>query len=369
MDIPNDIWECILTKIDNKETCENFFKALPFSTQKLLAPSYNLKLDYFKDIYILFIQSVLIVFKDHNIYCIKNFSSTIIHAQFSRYPKEIIIFLEDNDIFFYDYERDMCFDFIVEDKNILDKKNKIFFYQNFFKDENFLVTGNQNGLFYYKNSNGKQKTLYSTNKTGKKKFVFVINYIKTQFAYFVNHKYNGSSHYYMKLIDHSNDVTLYENNDIKITDMCFDERGNLFFCSDDEIWTLDENYKKKLFFYNRSIYKIDKLFVLNNYVYFAAHFKMDNETLIFTIDYIDWNGNSDNLQEYLLFELRDRVGHLNVHNNYLVIGTCNNLYFYDLQERKIRKNINLDYLIDKSNILDFIDLDKDTDLQYDLIIR
>jgi len=364
MDIPHDIWEYILMMINKKEECDKLYYALPYSTQKLLEPSYDMKLDEFKDIYLVFFQSVLIIFKNDNIYCIKDFILKIKDAQFSYFKREVVIILEDNDIFYYDYEKDVSFIFGIN-KNIL-KNNTIFLYQNYQKDKTFIVSGNRNGLFYHLNPEEIQKSLYSTDKPGKKKFIFEINDNKPEFASFVYHQYDGIGHYEMKLVNYLTDEIIYKNNGMKITCIFFDENGKLFFSSDNEICSLDENNKKEVFYYNNSYYKIDQILRYQDYVYYASYCKIEEVTNIIALNYCDINCN---LCEYLLFELRNRVKYLHIHKNYLVVGTNKDLYFFDLYTRKIKRNINLSYLIENSNILELIDLDKNVDLRFDLILK
>jgi len=79
----------------------------------------------------------------------------------------------------------------------------------------------------------------------------------------------------------------------------------------------------------------------------------------------------DNENFFKILTIKNRVNYLEIHNKgeYLIIGTIYELIFYKFTEKKVTRRVDIDYLMDKSDIVKHIDLKDNIDMRFDLLLR
>ena len=372
LELPIDIWECILRKLDNRESCEKFYEALPVSIQRHIQPSYHLKMDYFREIYLVFIQSVLIVFKDDDIHKIKDFGYQIMNAEFGKYNGEILVLLENDDIFYYHYDNDYYYDIILYDQSLFSERIRFFFNLSFYKDFLLLFVPVHNELYFQKYYGEKPEfthLLHQTNIQGPKKFMTTISLKNPEMASFFYCRYNGEVKSELKLLNHNTLEEIYVNTQMKVRAFCFDEFGKFFFCDNNSVRTLDENNEAQHFLSIFQLGKIDKIMAYNNFLYYAIYFKYTKMSHIYVIDYE--NDFFDDEDVVKVMEFKGRCNYMKMHRfcRFFVYGKKEEFVYFDFAEKKIVRRIDLTGLKKEKEIMEKIDFGKDTSLGYDLLLE
>ena len=372
MELPDDIWESILMKSKDKDSCEKLYNALSLKTQKLLEPSYNNALDYFRDIYLIIVQDIIIIFKDDEQFRVKKFSKNIRCAELFRFYNSAIILFENNELFYYNYCDNVEYPIEIPNNYLTNDKIIIFLKLNWYKDNFYLLVANNYELNFAKYIDEIPQYLqniHKANRLGKKKYHIEINNVSNEIATFVYYKENNNEVYDLKLINHVSGEVLFNSNLYKIRSMCFSEYDEFFFCENYKIYKYDEN-EEKLFGYiygNRAIFKLDKLIAFDKYFFYSIFY--DNKSEIYNMYYGDDLIDNENFFKILTIE--NRVNYLEIHNKgeYLIIGTIYELIFYSFIEKKVTRRVDIDYLMDKSEIVKHIDLDDNIDMRFDLLLR
>lgn len=366
MDLPIEIWEKILNFCVDKESCENLFNSLPFKDQ--LEPSYYTKIDSFKQIYLVIIKNILIIFKDNLEYHIKDFGIFIKDTFFTRYRNEVIVLLENNEVFYHDFEKDVCYPIEIPKNEITSDNHCIFFYKNFWKDSYFIFVSCKFDMYFFKYSQDKPVYFYNLHKSnieGNKKFMIEINEAKPELASFIYYRNNGSMFYELRLFNHITKNIIYLNNNLRIRSFCFDEYGKFFFCDNDFIYSLDEENEIDRFYSYRFLadVKVDRIYAFNYFLYYSVYMKNYNRSFIYCINYdIDPYDDESNK----VVEFNGRIDFLKIYEyKYLIYGTSMEINFYNLQEKKIERIVNQQYLLDSSNI----SIACDQEMKFDIFLR
>jgi len=370
MELPIDIWENILNQCDDKQSCKNLFKALPCKVQ--LEPSYNIKMDNFTQIYLVIIKNILIIFKDDGEYHINDFGIFIKNAVFSGYRNEVMVLLENNDIFFYNFENDLYYPITIPQNDITSEKHSIFFYKINWQNTYFIFVANRFDMYFFKYSQDNPEYFYNLHQSTtecNKKFMIELNDVHPELASFIYYRKNGSMFYELKLLNHSTKEIIYMNNDLKIRGFCFDEYGKFFFCDNDFIYTLDEENKIDTFYIFRFLAdaKVDRIYACNHFLYYCVHMKNYNRSFIYFVDYKNCDPYDD--ESIIIVEFNGRIDFMKIYQyKYLIYGTSKETYFYNLHEKKIERTVNSEYLFDHSKIIQYIDFAREQEMKFDILL-
>jgi len=352
MDIPADIWEIILGKCSNEKTCNNLYKALPIKIQKELEPSYNVIIDFFKDIYIVYCKSLMIVFKDDSVHKIKDFDVSIRELVFSKFKNEVIVVLENEEIFYYNFETNYYYTINIPENEIFNQEHRIFAYLNYNKDLLFVFLASNYEMNFFKYIGSDPEYLFQVHKSNvrcKKKFMVKINDCIPEITTYFHYKIGDTLVYDLKLINHETREIIYTNNEMKITSMCFDDYSNFVFCDSYAIYMFNrKNREEKILSYFLSNLKIDNICAQNKNIYYSIYLKDRNVSIVYYLDCSNFVPDCDDAIGIL--EVEDRIQKLKISfdNNFLIVGTKNELFYFDLENRKIKRKIDNNFILQNS---------------------
>lgn len=368
MELPVDIWEKILLLSIDKKSCENLFQALPSKMQEILIPSYENTLDNYRDIYLIFVQNIILIFKNNDLYKIKQFNHPIRSVEFSPFFNSLLVLLNNNIIFYYNYNSNYIIDIDIPSNEITRENPIYYFYQNNYSNELFLVLAKFKELYYIKYVDEiplKMNNIFSINYSGNKKFIIVPSKKTNEIATYVYYKINNRMFFDLKIINHKTNEIVFHDSSVKIRAMCYDDFDNFFYCDNEFIYYVNINNTSSIYssiWFELYHSKIEKLVACKELIFYSAYNKYEDISIVYCVYY---NFYEDDEFHNKILSINKSVVFMKIYRNgkVLVVGTNEELLFYNLEEKKNIRTINI------CEIVNYLESDENLEMNYDLLIN
>lgn len=286
MDIPDDIWGLILQKINDEQTCLNFFDALPITTKNKLLDLFENHLNSLIYRFLLVIENCIILTKYSEIFAYKTFESNINKAFFVN-NGDIIILLSIGKILVWNYEKDMVNS--IPDILSEEEQNFIDIQVSYCRNYMFVFRKVPNFIFYRYDVNEQILPAFYREISGvipTREFT-CINSIRAEVA--ISFSVAGHNTDKLVIYDDNRNMLLYEEY-VRAKYVVFDERGEWYYSYRNGIYgikfwksnlimevggELSGKIKKFLVYKNR----IFIFYLVNNLYYIIYSYNIDSKKL------------------------------------------------------------------------------------------
>ncbi len=355
MNIPDDIWECILQKINDELTCLKLYDALPIKTQEKLLCTFENHLDSLIYRFILVIENCIILTKNKEIFSFKTFESNISKAFFLN-NSDIIILLKIGKILVWNYETDIVNS--IPDILSEEEQNFIDIQVSYCRNFMFVFRKVPNFIFYrYDVKDQIMPSYYReiSSRIPNREFTCV-NAIRSEVA--ISFSLVGEENVDKLVIyDDNKNIILYEEL-IKAKCVVFDENGDWYYNNKNRIYSLRDWKSNLLMEIDDELNgKIKKFLVYkgNIYIFYSV-----NNLLVYNLFYkiYCYNINSKKLEEIhhdpmpvvkKVMLIRD--------GGYLVYNNGINIVILDLRSKNVLEKYMCCDFLDKEEMYGVIDYD------------